>query len=59
MNQSTKKRKPGKPPEKDIENDDQVATTTRKTSTVSKTGQKKAKMKKSGRKSTGVYSLHM
>ncbi len=49
-NQYTKKRKLGKSPEKDIKNDNQVATTMRKTFTVSKTGQKKAKIKKSGKK---------
>ncbi len=39
--QSTKKRKPGISPEKDLENDKQVATMTRKTFIVSKPGQKK------------------
>ncbi len=57
--QSRKKRKPGKSPEKDLQNDEQVATAARNSSNASKPGQKKAKLKKSGNKSTGPCSFHM
>ncbi len=39
--QSRKKRKPGKSPEKDLENDEQVTTATINSSIASKSGQKK------------------
>ncbi len=38
--QSRKKRKPGKSPERDLENDKQVTTATRNSSIASKSGQK-------------------
>ncbi len=52
--QSKKKRKPGKPPEKDVQNDKQVGTVTTKHSKKSNSGQKKAKLKKSENNSTGA-----
>ncbi len=44
MEQSKKKRKPGKPPEKDVQNDKQVGTVTTKHSKKSNSGQKKGKI---------------
>ncbi len=56
---SPKKTKSRKSPEKEIENDEQVPTKTRKTLIVSKLGSKKAKMKQYVTESTGAYSFYI
>ncbi len=52
--QARKKRKQDKSPEKNHQHDDKVASATRMSSIVSKSGQKKAKSKKLEKKMTGV-----
>ncbi len=59
LNSLQKKRKPGKSPEKECKNGEEVASASRNSSIASKTGPKKAKFKKSGNNSTGAYILHM
>ncbi len=48
------KRKQDKPPKKDHQHDDKVASATRTSSIASKSGQKKAKSKKLEKKITGA-----
>lgn len=57
--QSKKKRKPGKSPEKDVQNDEQVETATTKHLKKSNSGQKKAKLKKPENNSTGAQYFHV
>ncbi len=54
MKQSRKKRKQGKSLKRDHQHDKQVATATTTSSKASKSGQKKAKLKKSGNYRTGA-----
>ncbi len=54
MEQSKKKRKSGKSPEKDVQNDKQVETATTKCSKKLNSGKKKTKLKKPENNSTGA-----